>query len=200
METKKYGKLWDEYPVLISLDQLYRICRISKRSALYLIQNGIIPATDTGKKTWKYRIFIEDVIDYLRHRDQYGSMIPRGAASSRTKKQKKTGDCNSFAYILYPGQVGEIAEYFEFIYADYADILSADDIADMTGLNRSTITNMLKAGHIKSLMDRPQYLIPKQYLMEFVITQKYLKAKTRSEQFAKVIGGFEIWKSAKSSQ
>ena len=125
-------------------------------------------------------------------------MIPRGEVSSRTKKT--TGDCKSFAYILPPRQVGKIAEYFKYIYADYADILTTDDIADMTGLNRSTITKMLKAGHIKSMMNRPKYIIPKQYLLEFVVTRRYLESKTRSESFKRILGGFEIWKTAKSSQ
>jgi len=198
MKSRKYEKLRDKYPEYISLDQLYKICKISKRSAQYLIEHRIIPSTDTGKKTWRYKILIDDVIDYLRHRDRYGSMIPCGAASSRSNKT--AGDCKSFAYIIPPRQIGEIAEYFTHIYADYDDILTTDDIADMTGLNRSTITKMLKAGHIKSMMDRPKYIIPKQYLLEFVATRRYLESKTRSESFKRILGGFEIWKTAKSSR
>jgi excisionase family DNA binding protein len=196
MKSEKYGELRNEYPEYISLDQLYRICRICKRSALYLIKNGIIPSIDTGKKTWKYKILINDVIEYLRYRDRYGSMIPPGAVSSRTNK--RTSDRKSFAYIVYPGQAGEIATYFKYIYAEYDDILTVNDVTDMTGLNKSTIQKMLRAGHIKSTMVRPKYLIPKQYLLEFVVTRKYIEARTKSEHFMKILGGFEIWKAAKS--
>ena len=198
MKKEKYQELRSEYPEYISLDQLYRICKIAKRSALYLIQHGIIPVIDTGRQTWRYKIAIDDVIVYLNHRDKYGSMIPPGAASSRNKQPP--GSRKSFAQIVYPGQEQEVAEYFNYIYADYDDVLTTDDIADMTGLNRNTIVKMLKDGHIKSVTDRPKYLIPKKYLLEFVVTRKFLEARTQSEYFKKILGGFEIWKTAKSSQ
>ena len=49
---------------ICSIDQLYKICKIAKRSALYLIQHGIIPVTDTGKQTLRYKIALDDVITY----------------------------------------------------------------------------------------------------------------------------------------
>jgi hypothetical protein len=51
MGKKKYDCLREQYPEYVSLDQLYRICGIAKRSALYLIQNDIIPSIDTEKRT-----------------------------------------------------------------------------------------------------------------------------------------------------
>ena len=50
MKRKKYDSLKDIYPEYISLDQMYQICGIAKRSALYLIKSGIVPAEDTGKR------------------------------------------------------------------------------------------------------------------------------------------------------
>jgi hypothetical protein len=198
MKKDKYAELRQEYPEYISLDQLYRICKIGKQSARYLIEHKIIFAIDTGKQTWRYKIAIEDVITYLKRRDEIGSMIPPGAVSSRNKK--RTSKRKSFSQMIKPGQEHEIAEYFEFIYADYTDILTVVDVVDMTGLDKSTITKMLRAGHIKSVMNKPKYIVPKKYLLEFVVTRKFLEAKTKSEKFIKILGGFEIWKKAKSSR
>jgi hypothetical protein len=198
MSKKNYEKLLNKYPEYVSLDQLCRICKIAKRSARYLIQNGIIPAIDTGKQTWRYKIALNDVIEYLRRRDEVGSMIPPGEVSSRGKQ--RTGNQKSFAQIVCLGHEQEVATYFEHIYADYDNVLTVEDVTEMTGLNKSSITKMLKAGLIKSLSDRPKYLIPKQYLLEFVATRGFLEAKTNSEHFAKLLGGFEIWKTAKSLQ
>jgi len=72
----KYESLREQYPPHISLDQLHRICGIAKRSAKYLVEHGIIPAQDTGRQTWRYKIALDDVIIYLRRREQVGSMIP----------------------------------------------------------------------------------------------------------------------------
>ena len=185
---KEYSYLKDQYPEYVSMDQFYRICRIAKRSALYLVQNGIVPAIDTGKQTWRYQIAIDDVISYLEVREQSGSMIPAGAVSSR-----QTQTISTYRQIVPAGMEKEIPRYFRYLYAEYADVLTAADIADMTGLNISTIIKRLKAGKIKSLASRPKYLVPKEFLYEFVATPGFLEAKTSAETFQKIIGGFEIW-------
>jgi hypothetical protein len=198
---EQYMALKSQYPNLLSLDELSRVCRIAKRSARYLVEHGIIPAIDTGKKTWRYQIDIDDVIVYLQNREKYGSMIPPGAVTSRYRDRKNiaAGNRKSFSQIITKGREWEIAEYFKLIYVDCADVLTTNDITDMTGLDRGTILKLAKSGHIKSLMQIPKYIIPKQYLLDFVVTRRYIEAKSNSELFKKILGGFEIWK-AKSSR
>ena len=41
---------WDDVSDVITKDQLYRICHISKSTALYLLQSGKIPCEYTGRK------------------------------------------------------------------------------------------------------------------------------------------------------
>ena len=197
----KYATLKNQYPDFLSLDEVSKVCRIAKRSARYLVEHGIIPAIDTGKKTWRYQIKIDDVIAYLKRREQLGSMIPPGAVTSRYKERNgKTSNRKSFAQMVVQGQEYEIAEYFSFIYSEYDEILTTADVVEMTGLDKGTIQKLLRDGHIKSLANRPTYLIPKQYLLEFVVTRRFIEAKSNSETFKKVLGGFEIWKTAKSSR
>ena len=62
-----YSALLKDYPPIISKDQLYRICHISKRKATWLLENGIIPCEDSGKKTRRFKIRIIDVIQYLEN-------------------------------------------------------------------------------------------------------------------------------------
>ena len=188
MEQNKYSELRQQYPEYVSLDQVTRICRISKRNAKYLVDNGIIPYIDTGKKTWRYKITLDDVIDYLHRREQIGSMIPRGATSPRMSHRK------CFAQMIESGHKTNIAKYFNHIYADYADVLTAADVVEMTGLEKSTILKLLKSGVIKSIATNPKYLIPKSYLLEFVATPRFIEYRTNAEQFLKVLEGFEVWK------
>ena len=47
---------WDSIPDIITKDQLYQICHISKSTALYLLRSGKIPCEYTGKKTRCYKI------------------------------------------------------------------------------------------------------------------------------------------------
>ncbi|MCL2546206.1 MAG: hypothetical protein FWE06_03280 [Oscillospiraceae bacterium] len=189
MKQEMYESLREQYPAHISLDHLHRICRIAKRSARYLVEHGIIPAEDTGKQTWRYKIALDDVITYLRRREQVGSMIPHGAVTSHKQSTRKC-----FAQLVLAGQESDIADYFNYIYAGYEDLLTSQDITEMTGLELSTVLKLLKAGAIKSIMTHPKYLIPKPYLLEFVVTPRFIEYRTNSEQFKKIIGGFEIWK------
>ena len=46
----EYQKLLDEYPEVVTKEQLRKICHISKRKATWLLENGYIPCTDTSKK------------------------------------------------------------------------------------------------------------------------------------------------------
>ena len=189
---KKYDKLRDQYPDYISLDQLRQICHIAKRSALYLINNGIIPAIDTGKKTWRYQISIDEVIRYLRRREQWGSMIPLGAVSSNSKKVKNHRV--SLSHVIMLGDEKDVNNYFEQLYADADDILTAPQIIIMTGLSHKTVLSMLKDGDIKSLGSSPRYIVPKQFLLEFVSSRRFIDLKSNSEVFQKIIDGFDKWR------
>lgn len=45
-----YTYLYEEYPEVISADQLYRICHISKRKAKWLLELDISPARTVEKR------------------------------------------------------------------------------------------------------------------------------------------------------
>ena len=66
---RDYTYLRTQYSDIISCEQLSKICHISKRKAKWLLENGVIPCVDTGKKTWRFQISINAVIDYLAKRD-----------------------------------------------------------------------------------------------------------------------------------
>ena len=53
---KEHAINWDAVPDVITKDQLYRICHISKSTARYLLQSGKIPCYYTGKQTRCYQI------------------------------------------------------------------------------------------------------------------------------------------------
>lgn len=191
---KKYENLKKQYPEYISLDQLHRICHIAKRSARYLVENGIIPATDTGRTTWRWKIAIDDVIAYLQQRDKSGSMIPTGAVNSKKPKSYSTGSQSSFTQFVVPGQEKMVVEYFAFLCSEYSDVLSVHDIVNITGLHKNSLQKLLNAGYIKSISSNPRYIIPKRYFLEFVCTKRFLELRTNSKRFHKLLEDFEEWK------
>ena len=56
MENIDIEMIRKTYPKIVSKDQVYRICHISKATALFLLQSGMIPCTDSGKKTRRYKV------------------------------------------------------------------------------------------------------------------------------------------------
>ena len=195
---KKYNALKKLHPDYITLDQFYKILRVAKRSARYLLENGIVPAIDTGRKTWRWKIHIDDVITYLRKRDKVGSMIPTGAVSSgrRYNKNYAAGQRSSFSQAVERGQEREVAEYFECIFADSPDVLTRDDIGEMIGLNKESVLRIIKNGHIKFIAARPKYLIPKVYFLEFVASRRFINMHSNSDRFISVLTGFKEWREA----
>jgi hypothetical protein len=187
---KKYEKLKTQYPAYISLEQLRGICKIAKRSARYLVDNGIIPAIDTGRKTWRYKISIDDVTEYLRRRDREGSMIPAGATSSREPSTSK----RSYSQVVSRGQEREAVKYFAEVYADYPDVLSTDDMAAMAGMHKKSLMRILKDGHIKVLASKPRYVVPKVYFWDFIASRRFIDAWSNSDEFSRILEGFEEWR------
>ena len=59
-----------EKTAYLSKEQFYKECHISKATALWLIQSGLIPAIDTKKKTKRYLIAREDVEIFKHERER----------------------------------------------------------------------------------------------------------------------------------
>ena len=64
-----YSDIIKSYPPVITLEQLYQICHISKRKAKWLLETGRIPCLDSGKKTRRFKIRTEDTVTYLMDRE-----------------------------------------------------------------------------------------------------------------------------------
>lgn len=194
---EKYESLREQYPEYVNSTQLSKICQIDNHNVIYLLKKGIIPSIDTGKRAWRYKIAIDDVIIYLYQRDKCGTMIPPGDFKSKKSEEVKPAQ-KSFYEIVY-GYESELVEYFNFIYSDYKEVLTASDIAEMIGLNESTIRGYARNGFIKYLVGYSnfKYLIPKQYLFEFMTTSRFIEAQSDSEDLKRILEGFEIWKTTK---
>ena len=95
MITEKYCReVLTEYPEYITKEQMYRICHISKKTCLFLLESGLVPSVDSGKKTRRFKIKTADVIQYLRERDDYPELYkaPDGFYKSTDCKKAPTFD------------------------------------------------------------------------------------------------------------
>ena len=88
MKNNDYSNLIEEYPAIISLEQFSKIGKISKRKATWLLEKGIVPCTDSGKKTHRFKISICDVIDCLIKMDNGLIIFPYGACWQITQNKR----------------------------------------------------------------------------------------------------------------
>ena len=106
MITEKYcNEILQQYPEYITKDQMYRICHIGKKTCLFLLESGLVPNIDSGKKTRRFKIKTVDVIQYLKDRDDYPELFkaPDGFYKG------KGGDKKAPSFALY--ETGVTAEY-----------------------------------------------------------------------------------------
>ena len=73
----------------MSGDELYRYLHISKRKMKYLLENGYIPMTDTGRKTHRYKIRLEDAKAFRRRMKQEPRFLSELTGMFNTRWAKK---------------------------------------------------------------------------------------------------------------
>jgi len=135
-----YTQLLKNYPDIMSLEQMRTICHISKKTARLLLQNGYIPHTNTGKKTYTYLIAKTAVIHYLTKR------------MNTPKKYSKT-KTHSVVFATLD---------------EYPDVLDVYQAAALAGVAIKTITTWARKNHFESFKRNNAYHIPKVSLVEYL--------------------------------
>ena len=126
---------WDSIPDIITKDQLYQICHISKSTALYLLRSGKIPCEYTRKKTRCYKIKKADVITYLEKRKVFPESYsaPAGWYKGNYTVKMKTE---------LPEQILENMKlYYTELFAQYPDVLTTSEISKVIGYGTTSINN-----------------------------------------------------------
>lgn len=192
-----YSYLKNDYPEVITLDQLYRICHISKRKGKWLLENKIIPCEDTGKKTRRFKIKLDNVISYLTNvaTGEYIPAIPTGIFSSNSGAKKKQNDYDRLIQKLnIPECYQEIYKYYEKKYQKFPDALDVKTVSEMLGFGENCIHRWIKDGKLK-IYCRMEHIIPKTYVIEFCCTQYYIKICNQLKQHKEdILGLHEVLK------
>lgn len=152
---------WDEIPNVITKDQLYRICHISKSTALHLLKSGKVPCEWSDKKTRCYKIKKEDVKAYLEEQAVYPELYsaPIGWYGGHyvAKLSKE----------LPEEVLSCMHRYYEKLLSDYKDVVTVKEVTALTGYAKTTINNWCNRGQLKSFRKGQLFYIPKVFLANF---------------------------------
>ena len=169
-----YGYLREQYPAVISKDQLYRICHISKRKALWLLEHGVIPCEDSGKQTRRFRIQLEDVIDFLERRDagELVGVLPVGCFSSGRPSAREARmylDCHELRDLILDRWVDE------------PDMLTVKQATALCGYSINAIHRWMKKGVVEGVNYYGTNLFSKESLAEHLASHAGQEISVKSE-------------------
>lgn len=172
-----YQWVIDEYPPEISKDQLYKICHISKRTASYLLESGLIPNKCTGKKTRKYKIAIADVVEYLKRRDLTPNdyTAPAGWYGCKTKKKSVKKP-----FRFSEKMQAQLIEFAEVHLEDYEDVLSVAEVSEITGCSSTAVTKWCNRKYLHHYFIKRKFYIPKLSLLEFLRSEHFQGMQEKS--------------------
>lgn len=180
-----YSFLYDQYPEVITMDQLYRICHISKRKARWLLENGVISCKDSGKKTRRFKIKLEDVIEFLELRDAgfLNDMMPVGIFSSKgygyPPRQSRTRLDNGVLQVFLLDR-----------WVDSPDMLTVPQTAALCGYSAATIERWFQKDLLVGIHYRGMILLSKESLAEWLASDEGQNIQRKSVVHQELIEEF----------
>lgn len=188
--ASKYRYLLNEYPETVQKEQFRIICHISKRTARYLLQSGLVPCIQSGKKTRNYTIKMKDVVRYLERREIHPEKykLPPGSYSGTYEPKP-----------MLPESVTteELRKYYIECFRNIPDIVSTREAAELTGATASTVARWIRTEKLKGLSLVPAFIIPKVNLIDFMASNAYLNMRLKSKRFFENIEGFLSWRAGR---
>ena len=192
-EFEYFNEVKRLYPKTMSKDQFYRVAHISKATALYLLQSGLVPCKDNGKKTCRYTIKTRDVIAYLEDRilnpQKYKASGSWYIGRSKPGRRETTEDYSLFT-TMTPKQCEQLRRYFLDEMEELDDVLSIQQIAAFLGYSTSGIAYWCSQGHLKHFDISGKYMVPKPWLAEFLISEKSRATRRKSYQHRLFLADF----------
>lgn len=175
MSSKSDSEILSAYPLYMTKEQMYQVCHISKRTCLYLLEAGLVPCLDSGKKTRRFRIKTTDVLHYLKDRDIHPERYkpPEGfykhlyttAPSPRNFTEKDIRKMRSF--------------YTEAL-TEWPDVLSSKQVSEFTGYCTTSVNNWCTKEKLKHFFIKHKFYIPKKCLIDFLVSWDYIGIGVKS--------------------
>ena len=168
----------EKYPDTISKEQMFRLCHISRRTALFLLESGLVPCQRSDKKTHRFTIKTQDVVQYLIEREKTpGRFVPpAGWYKQRSNIEPAARTMPT------KGELTLLREEYGELLHDYDDLLSVADASKITGFSATAIVDWCNKGHLHSFAVYRKFYIPKDSLIEYMVEYHTDQIRDRLKQ------------------
>ncbi len=80
-----------------------------------------------------------------------------------------------------------IRSYYSQKLLRYPDVMDVADVVDFTGYNRRTVCTWIRTGKLRALRLLSKNMIPKEYLLVFLISDTYNRIIRKTPQHVKML-------------
>ena len=177
--SNRYSELLQQFPEYMTKDQMYRVCHISKKTCLFLLENGLVPCIDSGKKTRRFKIETNAVIHYLEDRDLHPELY-RPPEGFYKKKQSELNRALTEDDLLI------MRKFYEAELKHYPDVLATKQISEFTGYGESSVVRWCSKQQLKNFYIKRRFSVPKEYLVDFLVSWHFIGISVKSETHRKL--------------
>lgn len=181
---REYINDLDNYGDIMTKEQMRVVCHISKRKAAYLLQSGLVPCVNTGKKTHTYLIRKSDVRRYLQDREENPLRYQNITGTVSDAKRTTNRNCRNLSDIVPEKQM---RDYYQNKLASFPDVLTPQQVKLITGYGENTIRIWIGKGELRYLDTLAGWRIPKQWLIDFLCSAYCNKISRKTNRHLRFI-------------
>lgn len=82
--------------------------------------------------------------------------------------------------------------FYKELLSGYPDVIKVHDIIKFTGFSKSAITNWVRNHHLDAIHYKRMFIIPKDYLLDFLTSDYYLQIIRKTETQIKTLNAFDL--------
>lgn len=182
-------ELLTPWPDPMSRTDFRKACHIGTRTSIYLLESGLVPCENNGKKTRCYKISKADVAAYLLRRltePEYYTPPSDWYKNYPQRKPPATSLIHSLNYAAISQQ--KLHSYLKKTTKGYPDVLTVSQIAQITGYRVHTVSRWCTEKRVKSFMICNRYMVPKAWLLDFLTSEEYNNITRKSKKHYAMIG------------
>lgn len=162
---------------MLSLADVTKILKISKRKAAWLLQSGYIECNNSGKKTRQYQVKIDDLFEYMDkvERNDPSVQIPPGIFSSKTRKKPRNMQPLERRY-MNKSLLEDFKIWLDDVWLNVPEKLTINEVAQITGEDTSAVQRWIQQKKLCSArLTNKSLITTKEWLIEFCYNEWEIK-------------------------
>ena len=157
----------------LSKEEFRKECHISKSTALWLIENGLIPVVRKESATTdRYLIARNDMEMYLKNRE----LEPKKYRYRKTERYPSGICVKSYT----PARARKLRTAASITWENEPDMLLLSDVSRLLGYREKIIQEWRKTMELETVIVGQRLYFPKQYLIEFVGSANFHRIRPKS--------------------